>query len=123
MATQTTIKIESILNWSEPKRVETRNGPRMLSKATPDSKFWDLWRSAKTQLKEAGVSVTKDGPAWTAMWWQPLRDEAKREFERAQEASRATDVDVEIPKPDGLDYLPFQRAGIVYALRVFGELT
>jgi len=31
-------------------------------------------------------------------------------------ASRATDADVPLPAPDGLTYLPFQRAGIAYAL-------
>jgi len=29
-------------------------------------------------------------------------------------ASRATDADIEIPAPDGLSYLPFQKAGISY---------
>jgi len=31
-------------------------------------------------------------------------------------ASRATDADIQIPAPDGLTYLPFQRAGIAYAM-------
>ena len=36
--------------------------------------------------------------------------------EKALELSRAADADVEIPCPDGLSYLPYQRAGIAYAL-------
>ena len=35
---------------------------------------------------------------------------------QAVEASRATTADVDIPAPDGLAYLPYQRAGIAYAL-------
>jgi len=31
------------------------------------------------------------------------------------EMSRMADLDVEIPSPEGLDYMPFQRAGIAYA--------
>lgn len=31
--------------------------------------------------------------------------------------SMATDADIEIPAPDGQEYLPFQRAGIAYALK------
>lgn len=31
------------------------------------------------------------------------------------EESRATDSDVQIPAPDGLEYLPFQKAGIIFA--------
>lgn len=48
------------------------------------------------------------------------------EFESARvaniEASRATDADTDIPCPAGLSYLPYQKAGIVFALRVFGDL-
>ena len=38
------------------------------------------------------------------------------------EASRAANAYIDIPCPEGLEYLPFQRAGIVYCLGVFGEL-
>ena len=33
-----------------------------------------------------------------------------------REASRQTDADIEVPAPEGLAYMPFQRAGIAYAL-------
>ena len=67
-------------------------------------------------------------------WWttdsskaQALRDFADPETaetlarlaEEAQEsleASRATNADIEIPAPEGMKYMPFQKAGIVYAL-------
>ena len=35
-------------------------------------------------------------------------------------ASRATDVSIDVPCPEGLAYLGFQKAGIVYCLRRFG---
>lgn len=35
----------------------------------------------------------------------------------AIDASRATSADLEIPCPDGLAYMPFQKAGIAYALK------
>lgn len=41
----------------------------------------------------------------------------KEEREAALSDSRAAAADIEIPHPDGLDYLPFQKAGISYALR------
>jgi len=37
------------------------------------------------------------------------------QIEAAVQASRAVDVDAEIPAPEGLAYLPFQKAGIAYA--------
>lgn len=47
------------------------------------------------------------------------------ESDRAAQAilqSRATDSDIDIPVPDGLSYLAYQKAGIAYALRIFGDL-
>ena len=38
----------------------------------------------------------------------------------AQQESRAIDADIEIPVPDGLSYLPYQRGGIAYALKRTG---
>ena len=37
-------------------------------------------------------------------------------------ASRATDWAGDIPCPEGLAYLPYQRAGIAYCLRAFGDI-
>ena len=36
--------------------------------------------------------------------------------------SRATDANVELVAPKGLSYLPYQKAGILYALRAFGDI-
>lgn len=44
-----------------------------------------------------------------------LRELAQAHTE-AIEASRATDANIELPCPDGLAYLPYQRAGIAYGL-------
>ena len=38
------------------------------------------------------------------------------EKEQKIEASRATSADIELPAPEGMEYLPFQKAGIAYAL-------
>ena len=43
-------------------------------------------------------------------------NDALRGAEESLMASRATDAVVDIPSPDGLEYLPFQRAGIAYAI-------
>jgi len=37
-------------------------------------------------------------------------------------ASRATDAAVDLPCPDGLEYLGFQKAGIYFCLQAFGDL-
>jgi hypothetical protein len=44
------------------------------------------------------------------------------ERNEALEQSHATNAEIDIPIPDGLELLPFQKAGVRFALRVFGEL-
>lgn len=119
-----TINLESLLPWGPAKEVSTRNGDRILSTAKATEEFWNLWRTNKTALKAAGVSVqpvagTKD---WMACLWRPLNGQEVVRREETMEASRATDADVTIPCPDGIDYLPYQRAGIVFALKLWGEM-
>lgn len=113
----TTINLESLVKWSKPKRVETRNGPRDLRTGYPGDEFWSAWRSDKDALKDIGISCGKDRNGnWEARWWKEIPSEEKEAVERAQEASRATDADVDVPVPEGLEYLPYQKAGIAYAL-------
>lgn len=38
------------------------------------------------------------------------------EVKKSQDASRAADADVDIPVPEGCELLPFQRAGVAYAM-------
>ena len=49
-----------------------------------------------------------------------LKDELAefvKERERAFEASSATDAEIDLPIPEGLEYLPFQKAGIAYGIQ------
>lgn len=115
----TTLKIEDLVQWSQPKSIHTKQGPRRLRTAEPTDLFWRAWKASKETLKQAGVSVGKDprSGVWQACWW--LSDE---QAEERIEASRATDAAVEIPCPEGLAYMPFQRAGIAYAIAKLGDL-
>ena len=63
-------------------------------------------------------------------WWTPKVEVAARLVEYADasakaalaehltavEASRKTDADITVPAPEGLEYMPFQKAGISYGL-------
>ena len=77
-------------------------------------KFWHVqvgsWREVVTFAKQCGFTVGASALARI--------EQAKQ----TQAASRAVSVDVDIPAPEGLSYMPFQRAGIVFALNVFGDL-
>ena len=70
------------------------------------------------------------------LWWTPKVEAARllREYadaaalaiidghEAILAASSASDADIEIPAPAGLSYLPYQRAGIAYCLKAFGDI-
>ena len=86
---------------------------RTVRSAAPTPEFWEVWRSRKDAVKAAGYGVSKFEGAWQVSEW--TRPDAA-EVEARVEASRATDAAIDIPVPDGLAYLPFQRAGIAYAL-------
>jgi len=98
------------LQWGDTR--ELADG-RTVRSATPTPEFWELWRARKADVKAAGYGVSKYNGSWqVSEWTRP--DQA--EVEARVEASRATDSVIDIPSPDGLEYLPFQRAGIAYAL-------
>lgn len=81
--------------------------------------------------KSAGFRWDNDEKVWytgdvrTALTLKEYADsaclqrlaESAREVSEAFSASHATDADLIIPAPAGFEYLPFQKAGIAYALR------
>lgn len=116
--------IAKLLPWGKPREVSTKVGPRILRKAEPSPEFWQYWNQFKAELKQAGLSATKDLQTgkFQVCWWQPLgeADQAKREANT--ELSRAATTDFEPPKPDGLEYRPFQKVGVEFALKIWGDL-
>lgn len=95
----------------------------------------DQWRLDKDAAKAAGFRCTGPNEAW--IWYTTeasvvlalkghhgltvskeafaLLIEAEKTHNESISASRATSSDAEIPCPDGFSYLPYQKAGIVYA--------
>lgn len=117
-----TINIETLCQWSAPKHVNTRMGDRILRTAAPSDEFRRLFGSsakpgpAQAQLKAAGLGWSKDQKTgeWQVAWWAPVSAEQAAKENAAIEASRATDAEIAIPAPEGLAYMPFQRAGIKF---------
>jgi SWI/SNF-related matrix-associated actin-dependent regulator 1 of chromatin subfamily A len=72
-----------------------------------------------------GLIAVGDSVSWTkgikGVTHAACSDEGRAAAE-AVEQSRATDANVQIPAPEGLDYLPYQRAGIRYAMGRSGTL-
>lgn len=109
--------IAALAEWSEPVEVETKYGPRILRKSGVTERFSEAWKTHKAEIKElgAGFGKTMEGK-WELTWWQQLPDVVLAERARAVEESRAASADIELPAPQGLQYMPFQKAGIRYAL-------
>lgn len=59
------------LRWGEPKLVSTFRGKCLVKSAdlVNGTPFWNVWRTNKAQLKQAGFSIGKFGAAWQVSWW------------------------------------------------------
>lgn len=109
---------ESLLDWSEPKEIQTKYGPRLLRKAEPTEKFWETWREKKAEMKAVGISCSKNNltGAWEVAWWMEISAEVKQARAESVAQSHAVSAEIDLPHPEGLDYYPFQKAGIRYGI-------
>jgi SWI/SNF-related matrix-associated actin-dependent regulator 1 of chromatin subfamily A len=121
--------------WREAVRPE---GPGLVDEPVPGPKvvFTDgrfVWRGTPAERhlpKAAGLCWDPDGTCWWTT--DPMAaaklanfadaatkaaiDDAIAARSESLALSRASDADVDVPVPDGLALLPFQRAGVAYAL-------
>lgn len=109
------------LRFGKPRIVMTRRGEREVRSAAATEEFWTAWREDKEGLKSRGYSAAKtDNGEWqVSLWAETMTVDARR---AALEASRAQDAAVDVPVPEGIKLMPFQRAGIAYALAREGTL-
>jgi SWI/SNF-related matrix-associated actin-dependent regulator 1 of chromatin subfamily A len=118
------LNLETLASWGQPQRTQTKFGPRIKREARkipPD--FWSMWRANKDALKAAGISPRKDDSTgeWSLTWWQKLPEEEQAARASSVAASVAEAIEAEYPlsemcKQLGYDYMPFQKAGIHFAL-------
>lgn len=61
-------EILSMLIWTQPRRVETRNGPRLIQTAAITDMvrgvFWDSFKKHKAEWYQIGCGVSKIGTSW-----------------------------------------------------------
>lgn len=110
------------LSWLDCGRRHTSRGPRHLYEAAPTEAFSAAWKADKARLRDTGfgLSPPRAGGDWTVCFWARPNAAAVQEAAvataAAVEASRATDAAMEIPAPEGMAYLPYQRGGIAYCM-------
>jgi len=77
----------------------------------PEDKVW--W----TSEVDKAIRIAESPECEIAPALRAELENALRGAEESLEESRATDAEIDIPSPEGLEYLPFQRAGIAYAMK------
>lgn len=85
MPTETTIEIATLMPWGEPKTINVRGVDKILRKAAPTEAFWQVWRSAKEQLKAAGVTCGQYQGQWEVCWWRDADPEAQAKLADEQQ--------------------------------------
>jgi SWI/SNF-related matrix-associated actin-dependent regulator 1 of chromatin subfamily A len=105
----TAADILSCKRWSPPRNVLTRHGARILRTMPKPHPLL----ATKEELRAIGISLGLDPKG------REILQEWKNDTVAEQRAdmSRATETTENFPVPAGLEYLPFQKAGIAYALR------
>lgn len=79
--------------------------------------FWRYWHTNKDYLKSNGFSMSKenDGNFYLYHVLPEKQEEIKISKESNLELSRSEGIDIDIPKPKGLDYFPYQKAAIKFS--------
>lgn len=122
----------------EPGEVQAASRPAPTLALRPDGLGWmfSCEREHNEPAKAAGLRWNRALNAWdtsdpsAAMKLRAFASpEVAEELDRlaaareaARLASRATDADIDLPRPEGLNYLGYQKAGIAYALAKPGVL-
>lgn len=112
--------IYNLLNWEEFEELGKFYRRAKINIANPSDRkyFWNYWHRNKEALKNSGIKVLKIDGVFCVLWEirDPQEDKKIREEkQKLFELSRKSSIDVDIPKPDGLDYLPYQKAGIEFS--------
>ena len=112
------------LKWSAPREVVTKVGPRITREAKPGPEFFDLYDREGQELRAMGYTLSrwpKDTGPWKVTKWEKVPEKVVIARQQAKELSRATDADINVPVPEGLALLPFQRAGVAFILTTLGQ--
>ncbi len=102
--------IEQLADWDPPRMVVTSRGPSTCRAAQLSRRLWAAWNERRPLLKDRGVYISQRGGEWQADWyraWQP-----DPQIVAAATAAQPAADTAAVPAPDGLEYLPFQAAGI-----------
>ena len=98
------------LDWQE----KTLHDGRVIRKAAPSEAFWQLWNQHKRAIKKANFGVSQYKGEWSVVDWNDRADKLAVANAIAESQATVAPKSFNPPVPTGLNYLPFQIAGIKY---------
>ena len=114
------------LRWSKPQEVATKKGPRIRRTATATPEAIALFAREGPELYAAGLTLgewPRGSGKRQVTKWELVPEKIIVKRQAAAQLSRATNADINVPCPEGLSLLGYQKAGVAFALQVFGEIT
>ena len=131
-------RIAAGLSWSDPRRVFTRFGERLVREAAiTNAAFWRYYRLDHSALQRLSMQLEDRDGAWFVIHWMPVHGAAQKLRKRSaadiaaeisidRQKVRESSVSVasfDVPSPNGCVYLEYQKAAIYSALnRTAGTL-
>lgn len=114
-------QIEQLATFSKVKEIPTKFGPRLLRTAEPTDAFSKAWKEREVELRADGLSWRKDQNTqqWVICWWAKLDETEVQKRQEIKQKSLVSDSNFTPPTPEGLSCLPYQRAGVEYAMAAF----
>ena len=104
------------LDWSDPVSIDSPAGSRVFRKAPIPHEyrrpFLNLWSSEQDKWTGQGYRFARIGYKWEVSHLEKSKSESE-----TKALSEAMDSDLEIPVPEGIDYFPFQKAGIEFCCK------
>ena len=110
------------VQWSKQREVATKRGPGWSRARVATPELLAAWNRDRNWFFNAGYSFGEFNGRVNITRWEEVPKALVLARTESLEASRATDAQADIPAPEDCEYLPFQKAGIVFALRVFGDI-
>lgn len=99
------------------REVQTKYGPKQVATVKATDERVRFYREHQAELRE--ISYREWQGEWQFSWWRTISPEELAARKARVEQSRATDADIEVPCPEGLAYLGYQKAGIAFCLQSF----
>src|SRR5260370_30587965 len=106
------------LKFGEKRKETTILGERWVAAARPTEEFRKAWTGRAAHLTKLGY--TWKGRNYPVHFWKKVLSDEEEDAIRT--ASRAEDANIDIPRPSCLEYRPFQRGGIAFAMPRVGTL-